>query len=294
VPGQRVKLFLDQGEVRMAEISEKSFISVVDEMPLRRALITQFLSDWGKSLGFLVISRELEDATTLEDFLNCKLVILSIGVFRPSEPKILEAHRAFAATNPNLPVVVIGDRPNAENVEQALKAGMAGYIPMSLGADVAVAALNFVLAGGRYIPPEALLQHDEQEPIPPFKPRALPPLQPKDTLSRKPPEPTKTNGGEGGQQAFQREADRGSDCNAPARNLTGRQRQVLACLKNARSNKEIARELDMSEATVKVHVRQVMRKLGATNRTHAAVIGMAPSFPVSMTTVRLASIAAPS
>jgi len=60
----------------------------------------------------------------------------------------------------------------------------------------------------------------------------------------------------------------------PPADLTSRQQQVLACLKRARSNKEIARELSMSEATVKVHVRQVMKKLGALNRTHAAVLAV--------------------
>jgi DNA-binding NarL/FixJ family response regulator len=50
---------------------------------------------------------------------------------------------------------------------------------------------------------------------------------------------------------------------------------VLACLKNGLSNKQIARELDMSEATVKVHVRHIMKKLGASNRTQAVVLALA-------------------
>lgn len=276
------------------EVSDKSFVLVVDEMSLKRIIITQFLSNWGESLGYSVISSGLDDVIASKGSSNCRLVILSIGALSPSEPRVLEAYRAFAAANLNRPVVVMGDRPSAENVEQALKAGMVGYIPMSLGADVAVAALNFILAGGRYVPPEALLQDDVQDPTPPFKPRSLPLLQPEDTLSRKQTEQPKANEGEGGEHVHRRAPDCGpADCEAPVRNLTKRQIQVLACLKRARSNKEIARELDMSEATVKVHVRQVMRKLGATNRTHAAVIGVAPS-PVPMTAVRLASGAAPS
>lgn len=53
--------------------------------------------------------------------------------------------------------------------------------------------------------------------------------------------------------------------------LTPRQLQVLDRLRLGNSNKVIARDLDMQESTVKVHVRQIMRKLGATNRTQAAL-----------------------
>lgn len=53
--------------------------------------------------------------------------------------------------------------------------------------------------------------------------------------------------------------------------LTPRQLDVLALLREGKSNKLIARDLSMCESTVKVHVRQIMRKLGAANRTQAAL-----------------------
>jgi DNA-binding NarL/FixJ family response regulator len=54
--------------------------------------------------------------------------------------------------------------------------------------------------------------------------------------------------------------------------LTRRQAEVLEELGLGKSNKLIARELKMQESTVKVHVCQIMRKLGATNRTQAALL----------------------
>ena len=57
--------------------------------------------------------------------------------------------------------------------------------------------------------------------------------------------------------------------------LTERQRAVLRCLHAGKSNKMIARELDMRESTVKVHVRSILRKLGAINRTQAALAAVA-------------------
>lgn len=57
----------------------------------------------------------------------------------------------------------------------------------------------------------------------------------------------------------------------PGDELTPRQAQVLGRLRLGNSNKVIARDLDMQESTVKVHVREIMRKLGARNRTEAAL-----------------------
>jgi DNA-binding NarL/FixJ family response regulator len=51
--------------------------------------------------------------------------------------------------------------------------------------------------------------------------------------------------------------------------LTPRQRTVLSLLQQGKANKIIAYELGMSESTVKVHIRNIMRKMGATNRTQA-------------------------
>jgi LuxR family maltose regulon positive regulatory protein len=54
--------------------------------------------------------------------------------------------------------------------------------------------------------------------------------------------------------------------------LSPREHEVFGLLANARSNRDIAAELFISEATVKVHVRNILRKLGVRNRTEAAVL----------------------
>jgi len=53
--------------------------------------------------------------------------------------------------------------------------------------------------------------------------------------------------------------------------LTRRERQILEFLLKGSSNKEIARALELEEVTIKMHVRGVFRKLGARNRTQAAM-----------------------
>jgi DNA-binding NarL/FixJ family response regulator len=55
--------------------------------------------------------------------------------------------------------------------------------------------------------------------------------------------------------------------------FTKRERMIVAGVCNAMTNKQIASELDMSEHTVKVHLRHVMQMLNARNRTAVAILG---------------------
>jgi two-component system nitrate/nitrite response regulator NarL len=55
------------------------------------------------------------------------------------------------------------------------------------------------------------------------------------------------------------------------RNLSGREEAILRLLTEGAPNKIIARKLGMAEATVKVHVKAILRKLRAQNRTQAAM-----------------------
>ena len=54
--------------------------------------------------------------------------------------------------------------------------------------------------------------------------------------------------------------------------LTPRELSVIDLLREGKPNKLIAAQLDMQESTVKVHVRNILKKLNATNRTHAAFV----------------------
>jgi len=64
-----------------------------------------------------------------------------------------------------------------------------------------------------------------------------------------------------------------ADGRAPER-LTGREQQVLELIVGGRSNKRIARELEISERTVKAHVGHVLAKLGVSDRTQAALVAV--------------------
>jgi DNA-binding NarL/FixJ family response regulator len=114
--------------------------------------------------------------------------------------------------------------------------GLHGFLPKSSTPQVVEAALRLVLAGGTYLPSGigALAMRN-----------AGPVAVPVEPASRAVGTPVYGN-------------------------ITGRQHVVLQHVAQGRSNKEIARDMAISPATVKAHVAQIIAVLGATNRTEAA------------------------
>jgi DNA-binding NarL/FixJ family response regulator len=66
----------------------------------------------------------------------------------------------------------------------------------------------------------------------------------------------------------------GQDGETAAGRLTGRERDVLACLARGLSNQAIATELGMAERTARTHVSNILAKLGLTSRTQAALFAV--------------------
>ena len=60
----------------------------------------------------------------------------------------------------------------------------------------------------------------------------------------------------------------------PINNLTPREKEILECLAEGKSNKMIAKQLSISDGTVKLHVKSVLRKLQVKSRVEAAVIAV--------------------
>jgi len=162
-----------------------------------------------------------------------RLDLLMLDLHIPGE----EARGNLAAARaacPDTPIVVFSGSDDAHNLRLALEMDVAGFLPKSSPPEVVEAALRLVLAGGRYLPDAVrLLALAEPAPV-----RVVP-----------------TNGAGA----------------APA-TLTVRQRHVLQLLAQGSPNKQIARELGISPATVKAHVAQVLAALGAGNRTEAVMV----------------------
>ena len=74
-----------------------------------------------------------------------------------------------------------------------------------------------------------------------------------------------------GEQVFPLDLDKGGRARDKIAVLTNRERQILWHIANGSSNKKVGRDLDITEGTVKVHVKSILKKLDIDNRTQAAI-----------------------
>jgi DNA-binding NarL/FixJ family response regulator len=125
-----------------------------------------------------------------------------------------------------VPIVVLSDDRPTGDILELISKGARGFIPTSVGMEVAVQAIRLVQAGGIFVPETCV--------------RSL-----------------HLNGNV--------EAEHDSF-------FTRRQVQVVEAIRQGKPNKIIAYELSMCESTVKVHVRTIMKKLKARNRTQVAYL----------------------
>src|SRR5262245_13804574 len=70
----------------------------------------------------------------------------------------IAAVKAWRARFPGTPVIVLSAAADQQTVLAALAAGAAGFIPKSSSNEVMLSAVRLVLAGGKYVPSEALMQ----------------------------------------------------------------------------------------------------------------------------------------
>jgi DNA-binding NarL/FixJ family response regulator len=154
-----------------------------------------------------------------------KLIILSW--MEDNKEASISALKLLSELAPRTPVIVLAYGNNAELARTAICHGAKGYIPVTMGFEITIEAVRFVLAGGTYVPMECLLSRGGQGDAP-----SQPP----------------TSG-----------------------LVSGRELAVIRAIQKGKSNKIIAYELSMCESTVKVHVRNIMKKLNAKNRTDVAI-----------------------
>jgi DNA-binding NarL/FixJ family response regulator len=160
------------------------------------------------------------------------LGIIDTGCHTCSDSGIRRIFACLRDALPRVPIVVISDREDSSAVFDALNLGAQAYFPSSLDPDILIETLRFVQKGGTSIPLNALINAPAHRKRP--------------------------HGAEGRRTEM--------------RGLTPSEQRVLELLKKGQPNKVIARELNLEETTVKVHVRRILKKLNAANRTQAALV----------------------
>ena len=144
-----------------------------------------------------------------------------------------EALKRISKMSSDIPIVIIGRDHGTDIIRSCMNNGANGYILKSSSVKTLNLAINLILSGEVYVPPTPFIEQIPQSSVP----------------------PTKRYGQDN-----------------PLGNLTRRQFDVLVLMMDGHPNKQIALNLGLLENTVKAHVKSVLKKLNARNRTQAVII----------------------
>lgn len=227
-------------------------VIVVDSMEFRRALVVHFLKDWAAAEKVELLSLSPEHAhQALREGIACRMIIFNAGVASCSGAETLGEIKVLRALAPSASLVVVADEEVSEDVVAVMQSGAEGYLSNHSAPDLALRALSFVLQGGTYFPRSAVAHA-------PFPDEG--PMKAASEGQAAAVAPPATSEGEG---YFPY---------ALLPDLSDRQMSILQGLCRGEPNKIIGRALNLPESTVKVHVREIMRKLAVSNRTQVAVV----------------------
>ena len=205
---------------------------LIDPAPLIRQSIAAMFA---RALPEYVIMTAANSDALLQtgQALRPALVVINTKSAPVSDPWVQTTLDSLKQHLAEAPVVLLSDRDDVEDVMNALSHGIRGYINPSVEPEVVFAALKLVHAGGTFIPVQAIRT-------------AAATVHNPSSCTR--------------QQVM------------TALDLTPRELSVVELLREGTPNKLIAAALLMQESTVKVHVRNIMKKLHVSNRTHAASV----------------------
>lgn len=214
-------------------------VALIDSQSLTRMSIAHLLeaSTYNKRRweDFIVLPfASADELLTCVQNLSVRVVLLSVGSACLTEGSVCNDINRLKEGLADVPVVVLSEREDPPCILQAIRLGVHSYISTRLEPDVVIQVLRLVQVGGKFIPCNILLEPFEET----------------------------------------QEIKEQGNIVSPIllQGFTPRQLEVLQLLREGKSNKIIAYELQMQESTVKVHVRQIMKKLKAINRTHAAFL----------------------
>lgn len=155
----------------------------------------------------------------------------------------VDAIPALKEAAPHARVLMLTVSEDGQDLSAALQAGADGYLLKTVESDQLCEAIVKALDGDSVVSPEMMTKLVSAFRTRPATESAPAPLEPPATSQE--------------QEALQA--------------LSPRERETLSLIARGSSNKLIARELDIAETTVKIHVQHILRKLGLSSRVQAAV-----------------------
>ena len=176
----------------------------------------------------------------------------------------IDAIAGLREAAPRARILMLTVSENESDLAAALRAGADGYLLKTIDIDALAASILKVVDGDAVVSPEMLgklVGILRAAPEPTASAEASAAAAPSNAGASG----AASTAGAGVQRAA------GPPADDPIHSLSPRERQILLLIARGDSNKQIGRELDIAETTVKIHVQRILRKLDLSNRVHAAV-----------------------
>jgi two-component system nitrate/nitrite response regulator NarL len=234
-------------------VRNEPVVLIIEALPLRSLGLISILNrlDLENSPKGPVILHTSDEAEGIDAGANYQLLIYIAGGASNADRDNLERIKALRALAPDVPLMILSDSETREEILSTLNVSAQGFLYIGANAELAVHVFSTILNRGHFQSAILPKQTDPSQMYPVMDSIVTPPCV--------------MGGGSGAKKDLE-------DAGTRNRSLTARQKAVLELLRRGDTNKAIARRLGMREGTVKVHVRQIMRKFGVTNRTQVAVV----------------------
>ena len=193
--------------------------------------------------GFEVAFQPLHDVVTMRS-IEADLVVFNLSNYGPQvATAVRERIDELRALLPHIPAMALIEQADGDATRDLVGFGITSVIVGVPSIKLVMAAIQLVILGGLLVSAEIRLRSDGD-------------------IERD------------GAVMMVPSAELADDDSAPVTSccFTRREVALLAHLREGRQNKVIAHQLDISESTVKVHLRNIMRKLHASNRTQVVNI----------------------
>ena len=276
-------------------MSNSSVIWLLDDREIRRAAISGFLTAWAYQSSIEIRAVDVVESIprgSLDvESTAPQMCILVVGGTSLADPDLSSYAQMLVEILAGRPLAILSDIDSAQEVTLAIEHMIDGLITTKMPTSVVFAALNFILLGGTYFERSSLMSICKKQTS--IAAKADAPAESWSALSGAAARKMAMSALHDGPPAPQMDQPDGAFAGGLASQptLTQRQNEIVEMLKLGRSNKEIARMLDISDATVKIFVRQVMKKYGAINRTQVALLASDAMSHVDI--INLRHIAAP-
>ncbi len=221
-------------------------VLLIDDHPLILVALQQVIQGLGDHLSVVGANSARAARDILRQDSDFDLVLLDLQL---GDADGFDVLTEFRSNYPAIPVVVLSASDRASDVIRSIDLGAMGFVPKRASNETLFEALHMVMSGGIYVPPMSMGSSSA----------GAYPSSPAD-------EARSSVHANAWESNFQR-----APAGLEALGLTPRQTEVLAQLLQAKPNKLIARELNLSVETVKDHVAAVLRALNVSTRTQAVL-----------------------